>query len=183
MDNWGISSKLVWSGKISLFRLRQLLLRNVVPRIPSFYIRIKSRLKNLVTTVHLLQCKTNFFICLCFWGRHLCKLKNIDHGKPPLTSKKNFFWFVYTCLHLSRLVYKRLDLSSDSSTLVYIYLVTRLHLSTFVYTRLDLSSDSSLFLEQIPNLLFNSKIFWTSSNKFNIENNFWKLGYWRKQSC
>ena len=177
------------------------MLRNVVPGIPSFYIRIKSRLKNLVTTVHLLQCKTNFFIRLCFWGRHLCKLKNIlllqcvyynvkqissfvyVFGKPPLISKKNFFWFVYTRLHLSRLVYNRLDLSSDSSTLVYIYLVTRLHSSTFVYTRLDFSRDSSVFLEQIPNLPFNSNIFWTSSNKFNVENNFWKLGYWRKQSC
>ena len=37
-----------------------------IPRVPFFYIRTKFRLKNRVTTVHLLQCKTNFFIHLCF---------------------------------------------------------------------------------------------------------------------
>ena len=45
------------------------------------------------------------------------------------------FTFVYTRLHLSRLVYNRVDSSSDSSTLVY--------------THLDSSSVLSVFLEQI----------------------------------
>ena len=97
--------------------------------------------KNRVTTVHLLQCKTNFFIRLWFWGRNLRKLKNIHLGKPPLISKKPFFSFAYTCLHSPRLVYNRLDFSrdssSDSSTLVYIRLVTRLNSPTIVYICLD----------------------------------------------
>ena len=42
-------------------RQKKKLLSNLVPSAPSFYIRTKSRLKNRVTTVHLLQCKTNFF--------------------------------------------------------------------------------------------------------------------------
>ena len=74
----------------------------------------------------------------------LLREKSMQIGNPPLISKI-FFWFVYTRLHLSTLVYIRLDSSSDSSTLVYIRLVTRLHSSTFIYTRLD----SSGFLEQI----------------------------------
>ena len=146
------------------------MLSNLVPRVPSFYVRTKSRLKNSVTAAHLLQCKTNFFIRLSFWGRNLRKLKNIHLRKPPLISKKKFFLiclhsstFVYTCLHSSRLFYNRLDWandlstlvyicldsSSDSSTLVCIRLVTRLHSSSLVYTRLDSSSDSFVFLEKI----------------------------------
>ena len=96
----------------------------------------------------------------------LLREKSMQIGNPPLISKI-LFWFVYTRLHSSRLVYNRLDSpcdpftlvyirldsSSDSSTLVCIRLVTRLYSSTFVYTRLDsssdLSSDSSVFLEQI----------------------------------
>ena len=41
------------------------LLINPVPRVPSFFIRTKIRLKNRLTAVHLLQCKTNF-LHLCF---------------------------------------------------------------------------------------------------------------------
>ena len=98
---------------------------NPVPRVPSFYIRTKFRLKNLVNTVHLLQCKEiSSFIC-AFEGEIYGKLKNINLGKPPLKSRKRFF-------DSFTLVYIRLDLSSDSSTLVYI----RLNSPTLVYTRL-----------------------------------------------
>ena len=113
------------------------------PRVPSFYIRTKSGLKNLVTTVHLVQCKTNFFNLLCLWGRNLHKLKNIYLGKPPLISKKiNSFTLVslvYTSLHSSTLVYNRPDLSNDSSTLVYICLDSSSDSSALVYIRLDSS--------------------------------------------
>ena len=111
------------------------LLSNLVSGVPSFYTRTKSRLKYRVNIVHLLQCKTNFFIRLCFWERNLPKFKKIHLGKPPLISKKIFLirlhssTFVFTRLHSSRLFCDRLDLSGDLSTLVYI--------------RLDLSSDSS----------------------------------------
>ena len=113
----------------------------LVPRVSSFYIRMKSRFKNRVTTVHLLQCKINSFLCLSFRGRNLSKLKNIHLGKPPLISKKkkkkiplHSSTFIYTHLHSSRLVYNRLDSFSDSSTLVYIRLVTCLHSSTRLYS-------------------------------------------------
>ena len=127
------------------------LLINLFPKVLSFYTRTKFRFKNGVTTVHLLQCKTNFFIHLCFEREIYYKLKNIHLGKLPLISKKIFLiclhlsTFVYTRLNSSRLVCIRLDLSSDLSTLVYF----RLHSSTFVYTRLHSSSDSSVILEQI----------------------------------
>ena len=83
------------------------LLSNLVLRVPSFYIRTKSRLKNRVNTVHLLKCKTNLFIQLCFWGRNLRELKNTHLGKPLLIS--NFFFFdlltlVYIRLQSSRFV-------------------------------------------------------------------------------
>ena len=169
MDSWEFLPSWSEAEETSLFRQNKNLLSNLVPRVPSFYIRTKSRLKNRVTTVLLLQCKTKYFICLSFWGRNLHKLKNIHLGKPPVITKENFFWFVYTGLHSStllyssRLVYNCLDLSSDSSTLVNICLdsssnsstfvciriMTPLLLSTFFCTRLDSSSDSSVFLEQI----------------------------------
>ena len=38
----------------------------LVPKVPSVYIGTKFTLKNHATTVHPLQCKTNFFIHLCF---------------------------------------------------------------------------------------------------------------------
>ena len=67
-----IPSKSVRSRKISWFR--QI---NLVPRVPSFSIQTKFRLKYLVTTVYLLRCKE---ISLFFY----CKLKNIDLMKPLL---------------------------------------------------------------------------------------------------
>ena len=103
------------------------MLSKLVPSVPSFYIRTKSRIKNGVTVVHLLQCKINFVIHLCFWGRNLRKLKNIHLGKPPLI----LILFLWIRLHPSTLVY------------------TRPHSSRLVYSRLDSSSDTSVFLEQI----------------------------------
>ena len=64
LDSWEISSKSVWSRKINLFRQNIFLFSNLLPRVPSFYVRRKSRLKNRVTIVHLLQCNTNLFIRL-----------------------------------------------------------------------------------------------------------------------
>ena len=130
--------------KLACSDKKNILLTNFVLRIPSFYIRTKARWKNRVTTVHLLQCKTNI-IRLSFWGRNLRKLKNIHLGKPPLISKKIFL----IRLHSSTLVYIRLDLSSDLSALVYIHLDSSSNSSTLFYTRLDSSSGSSVFLEQI----------------------------------
>ena len=95
LDSWEISSKSFWSRKN--YRKNC----NLVPRVPSFYIWTKSRLKSCVTTVHLLQCKTNFFIYLSFWGRNLLKLRNIHVGKLPLISKKFFFdLFTLVYIHL-----------------------------------------------------------------------------------
>ena len=102
--SWENSFKLVWSRKVSLFRHEKVLLGNLVPGVPSFYIPTKSGLKNRVTAVHLLQCKTNFFIRLCFQGTNVNKLKNIHLGKPPLISKNFFDSFT--------LVYIRLDPST-----------------------------------------------------------------------
>ena len=94
--------------------------------VPYFYIWKKSRLKSRNTIVHLLQCKTNFFIRLSFWGRNLHKL-NL-HIFRTLHWYQVFFVlflihlhssaFVYTCLHSPRLVYNRLDSTSDSSTFI-----------------------------------------------------------------
>ena len=72
------------------------LLINLVPKIPCFYIWTKFRLKNPVTTVHLVH----FFIHV-FEGEISCKLKNSHLGKPPLKLKKAFL----ICLHLSTLVH------------------------------------------------------------------------------
>ena len=92
--------------KISLFRQKIFfLLSNLVPRLSSFYIRTKSRLKNGVI---FSQCKTNFFISLSFWGRNLGTLRNIYLGKPPLVSKKIFL----IRLRLSTFVYTRLRSST-----------------------------------------------------------------------
>ena len=102
--------------------------------------------------MHLLQCKTNFFIRL-FFLHSSTQVKEHPFWEASVNIKKNFFFgsltLVYICLHSSTFVYNRLDSSSDPSTLVYIRLVTCLHSSTFVYTLLDSSSDSSVFLEQI----------------------------------
>ena len=109
--------------------------------------------------MHLLQCKTNFFFHVYFWGRNLQQIKehtsweaytdSFTLVRNCLDSSSNSSALVYTRLDSSRdssaLVYIRLDSSSDSPTLVYI----RLHSSTFVYTRLHSSTDSPVFLEQI----------------------------------
>ena len=122
--------------------------------------RAKSRLKNCVTAVHLLQCKTNFLICLCFLHSSM-QVKKHPFWEAFINIKKKIFFdlftLVYISLHLSTFVqtlYNRLDqssnlstlvficldLSSGSSPLIYISLVTHLHSSTFVYTRLDSST-------------------------------------------
>ena len=103
---------------------------NLVSSVSSFYIRTRFTLKNRVTTVHLLQCKTNFYIHLRFWGRNLRQIK--EHPS----------WFVYTRLHSSTLVYICLDSSSGSSTHMYIRLDSSSDLSAFVYIRLESSNDS-----------------------------------------
>ena len=99
---------------------------------PSFYIRTEYRLENRVTTVHLLQCKTNFFIRLCFLHSST-QVKEHPFWEASINIKKNYFLIR---LHLSTSVYNRLvtrlQSSSDSSTLVYIRLVTRLHSPTLV---------------------------------------------------
>ena len=61
-------------------------------------------LKNHVTTVHLLQCKTTFFIHLCFCERNLVQIKEHQTWDTYVNIKKSFFWFVYTCLHSFTLV-------------------------------------------------------------------------------
>ena len=126
------------------------MLSNLVPRVPCFYIRTRYRLKNRVTTVHLLQCKTNFFIRQCFLHSST-QIKGHPFWEASINMNSFFLirlhssTFVYTRLNSSRVVYNCLDSSSDSSTFAQTCLVTRLHSSTFVYIRLDWSSDSSVF--------------------------------------
>ena len=88
--------------KLACSNKKELLHSNLVPRVPPFYIRTKSRLKSRVTTVHLLQCKTNFFI--------------------RLSIKEHLSWVIYTCLDSSTLVYICLAIRLHSSTFVYIRL-------------------------------------------------------------
>ena len=129
MDSYEISSKPLWSRIISWFRQKKsFLLINLVPALPSFNTETKLTLKNRLTTVHLLQCKTNSSFIYAFEGEIYGKLKNIHLGKPLLISKKFFDSFT--------LVYIRLDSSSDSATLIYIRLNSSSDSSTFVYTHL-----------------------------------------------
>ena len=103
--------------------------------------------------MHLLQCKTNFFFHLCFWGRDLQQIIEHTSWEDSINIKKSFLVsftivsFVYIFLDSSSdsstLVYIRLDSSSDSYTLVYICLDSSSDSSTPVYIRLDSSSDSS----------------------------------------
>ena len=65
--------------------------------------------------MHLLQCKINFFIHLRFWGTNLLQIKEHPSWEASINIKKSFF-------DSFTLVYIRLDLSGDSSTLVYIHL-------------------------------------------------------------
>ena len=103
LDGWKDSFKLVWFRKLSWFRQKFcFLLINFVSRVPSFYIQTKVRLKNRLTTVHLLQCKINFFIYLCFWGRNLLQNKEHPSWETSINTRKNFFdssALVYICLY------------------------------------------------------------------------------------
>ena len=84
----------------NFFRQKFFWLINLVPRVLSFYIGPKFILKNCVITVHLLQCRTYFFIHYVFEGEIYRKLEKIHLRKHPLITKKRFFWFVYTRLHI-----------------------------------------------------------------------------------
>ena len=117
--------------------------------------RTKFRCKNRATTVHLLQCKTNLFIHLRFWGRNLLLIKEHLSWEASINIKKGFdsFTLVYTCLlsssKSSTFVYTHLVTHLFSSTFVYTCLVTCLHLSnssTLVYIHLHSSSDSSILI-------------------------------------
>ena len=124
------------------------MLINLVPRVSSFYLWTKFRLKNRVTTVYLLQRKTNFFIHLCFWGRNPRQIKEHPSSEASLENKKSFsdlFTFVYTRLHFSTIFYIYLDSCSDLSS----------GSSTVVYIRLDSSSDSST-------LLYTPRLHWSA---------------------
>ena len=81
------------------------------------------------------------------YGEKSTQIEEHPSWEASINIKKKFFWFVYTRLHSSRLVYNCLDSSSDSSALVYSRLGSRLNSSKFVLTRLDSSGDSSVFLE------------------------------------
>ena len=112
-------------------------LTNLFPRVPSFYIWTKFRLKNHVTTVLCIYyyVKQSYSFIYAFEGEIYGKLMNIHLGKPPLISKKSFL----VCSHLSTsftLVYIRL---------VYIWSDSYGDLSTLVYFCLDVSSDLPTF--------------------------------------
>ena len=64
----------------------------LVPKVPSVYIGTKFTLKNHATTVHPLQCKTNFFIHLCFWGRNLHQIK-----KHPCWEASIYISILFVC--------------------------------------------------------------------------------------
>ena len=93
---------------------RKFSLVNLVPSVTSFYIRTKFRLTNRVTTVHLLQCKTNFFIHPHFWGRNLLQIQEHPSWEASISIETGFL----ICLH--------------SPTFVSTCLVTRLHSSRLV---------------------------------------------------
>ena len=104
LNSWQISSKSAWNKAVSWFRQDIFFLHiNLAPRLPSFYIRTKFRLKNSVTTMRL----AHFFIHI-FKGEIYGKLKNIHLGKSRLILKKAFL----ICLHSSTLIYIRLHLST-----------------------------------------------------------------------
>ena len=104
LPSWSEAEKLACSDK------KNIMLSNLVPRVPSFYIRTKSKLKNRVTIVHFLQCKTNFFIRLCFWGEKSTQIKKHPSWEASITIKKIFLirldssTFVNTRLQSSRFV-------------------------------------------------------------------------------
>ena len=69
---------------------------NLVWRLAFVYIWTKFRLINRVATVYLLQCKTNFFIHLCFYGKNLRQIKEDLSWNIQINIQKDFFWFIYT---------------------------------------------------------------------------------------
>ena len=103
LDSWEVSSKSVWSRKkLPVQTKKKFLFSNLGPRVPSFYKRTKSELKNRVTTVHLLQCKTNFFIRLSLWGEKYTQIKEYPSWETSTNIEKNFFdlfTLVYIRLH------------------------------------------------------------------------------------
>ena len=157
---WEIFSKSVWNRKVSWFRKNIFFRLSTLFQVYLAFIYIKKfRLKNRVTTVHLLQYKLYFFIHLRFWGRILLQIKEHPSWKASINIKKCFliclhsstlvYTHLVTRLHLSTFIYTRLVTCLHSSTLIYIRLHLSSDFSTLVYIRLHLSSDSAVFLEQI----------------------------------
>ena len=144
----GLKQKKVDRSDIFVFFL--LLISNLVPKVPFFYIRTKSpfyeNVKKFLHSSKLLRQKST-------------QIKEHPSWEASTNFNKNFF-DPFTFLPSSTLVYIRLDLStivqtrlaihlhrqirldlcSVFSTLAYIHLVTRLHSPTFVQICLDLSS-------------------------------------------
>ena len=83
--------------------------------------------------MHLLQCKTIFFIHLRFWGRNLEQIKEYPSWRA-FTNIENPFFDSFT------LVYIRLESSINSSTLVCICLHSSSNSSTLVYICLHSST-------------------------------------------
>ena len=103
--SWKDSSKPDWSRKTDWFK-QFFLLINLASRVHSFYIQTKFRLRNRVTTEHLLQCKINIFIHL-FYGKNLRQIKENLPREVSINIKKSFFdsfTVVYIHLNLSTLV-------------------------------------------------------------------------------
>ena len=104
----GLKQKKVDRSDIFVFFL--LLLSNLVPKVPFFYIRTKSpfyeNVKKFLHSSKLLRQKST-------------QIKEHPSWEASTNFNKNFFdpfTFVYTRLYSSRLVHNRLDSSSDSST-------------------------------------------------------------------
>ena len=88
-------------------------LTDLFPKVPSFYIWTKFRLKVMQRQCIYYYVKQSYSFIYAFEGEIYGKLMTIHLGKPTLISKKKFFRFVYIRLH-------------------------RLHVSTFVQTSLHL---------------------------------------------
>ena len=80
----------------------------VVASVRCFFIRPKFRLKNQVTTFYRLQCKANFFFCLCFWGKNIQQIKEHLSRLGTISIQKKYFWLGYARLHSPTLIYIRL---------------------------------------------------------------------------
>ena len=104
-------------------------LTDLFPKVPSFYIWTKFRLKVMQRQCIYYYVKQSYSFIYAFEGEIYGKLMNIHLGKPPLISKKSFL----VCSHLSTsftLVYIRLDQLTFGQT----RMVTCLHSSIFVQT-------------------------------------------------